>query len=387
MKKTVVLYPGLAVSHFVPMVQLADVLLEEGYAVVVAFIDPTLKGDIALAAVIDRAAASKPSVLFHMLPRAEDAPTFVHDSKFMVRYLEFVGRYSRHLHDFLFSMPPGSVHAVLVDMLSTEVLDVTSKLGIPAYAFFPSNASALAVSVQASSVRSEGQPSFGELGDAPLNLHGVPSMPASHLNAEMLEDPGRATFKATMNMFRRIQEANGILVNTFASIEPRAVLALSDPRSFPKMPPVYCIGPLVAGNGGQGTEKKHECLAWLDEQPEHSVVFLCFGSTGAGNHSEEQLNEIATGLERSGHRFLWVVRAPPHDCDVQTVQISERLQDIKERKEIATLANEMNPDEIQIPAKKPSNFTPPKEAATKTIDLLTGDPEKTAIISANLDLK
>ncbi|CAD6333120.1 unnamed protein product [Miscanthus lutarioriparius] len=312
MKKTVVLYPGLAVSHFVPMVQLADVLLEEGYAVVVAFIDPTLKGDIALAAVIDRAAASKPSVLFHMLPRAEDAPTFVHDSKFMVRYLEFVGRYSRHLHDFLFSMPPGSVHAVLVDMLSTEVLDVTSKLGIPAYAFFPSNASALAVSVQASSVRSEGQPSFGELGDAPLNFHGAPTMPASHLHAEMLEDPGSETFKATMDMVSRIQDANGILVNTSASIEPRAVSALSDPRSFPKMPPVYCVGPLVAGNGGQATEK-HECLAWLDEQPEQSVVFLCFGSTGAGNHSKEQVKEIATGLERSGHRFLWVVRAPPHD--------------------------------------------------------------------------
>ena len=47
----------------------------------------------------------------------------------------------------------------------------------------------------------------------------------------------------------------------------------------------------------------------------------------------------------------------------------------------------MNPDEIQILAKKPSNFTPPKEAATKTIDLLTGDPEKMAIISANLDPK
>ena len=47
----------------------------------------------------------------------------------------------------------------------------------------------------------------------------------------------------------------------------------------------------------------------------------------------------------------------------------------------------MNPDEIKIPAKKPSNFTPPKEATTKTIDLLTGDPKKTAIISANLDPK
>ena len=51
------------------------------------------------------------------------------------------------------------------------------------------------------------------------------------------------------------------------------------------------------------------------------------------------------------------------------------------------LANEMNPDEIKILAKKPSNFAPPKEATTKTIDLLTGDPEKTTIISANLDPK
>ena len=35
-----------------------------------------------------------------------------------------------------------------------------------------------------------------------------------------------------------------------------------------------------------------------------------------------------------------------HDCDVQAVQISKRLQDIKEGKEIAMLANEINPDEI-----------------------------------------
>lgn len=49
-----------------------------------------------------------------------------------------------------------------------------------------------------------------------------------------------------------------------------------------------------------------------------------------------------------------------YDCDVQVVQISERLQDLKTGKEIATLTMEMNPDEIQIPAKKPSNFTPPK---------------------------
>uniref|UniRef100_A0A453PQ98 Uncharacterized protein n=1 Tax=Aegilops tauschii subsp. strangulata TaxID=200361 RepID=A0A453PQ98_AEGTS len=39
-EKTVVLYPGLFVSHFVPMMQLAGALLDHGYAVSVALIDP-----------------------------------------------------------------------------------------------------------------------------------------------------------------------------------------------------------------------------------------------------------------------------------------------------------------------------------------------------------
>jgi hypothetical protein len=51
----------------------------------------------------------------------------------------------------------------------------------------------------------------------------------------------------------------------------------------------------------------------FDKQPEGSVVFLCFGSIGASNHSKDQLREIAIGLEKSGHRLLWVVRAPPPD--------------------------------------------------------------------------
>jgi len=56
-----------------------------------------------------------------------------------------------------------------------------------------------------------------------------------------------------------------------------------------------------------GTDKK-ECLRWLDEQPSRSVVYLCFGSRGS--FSVSQLGEIAKGLERSGKRFLWVVKKP-----------------------------------------------------------------------------
>ncbi|CAL5086150.1 unnamed protein product [Urochloa decumbens] len=329
MQKTIVLYPGLAVSHFVPMMQLADALLAQGYAVAVALIDLTLDHDAALAAAVrDAAASAKPAVTFHTLPRINNnPPAFTGGGvDFLLWYSEMVRRYNEHLREFLLSStpPPRSVHAVVVDALSMEALDVAKELGVPGYTFYATNASALAVFVQLHSIRAENQPSFRELGDTPLDFRGVPPMPASHLFVEMLEHPESEIYKALMSMMRRNTNADGILVNTFASLEARAVEALGDPQIlFPPggggggggerrmMPPVYCVGPLAAASAAaEAVQDKHECLAWLDTQPERSVVFLCFGSIGAATHSEEQLREIAVGLERSGHRFLWVVRAP-----------------------------------------------------------------------------
>ncbi|KAF8732949.1 hypothetical protein HU200_015300 [Digitaria exilis] len=324
MKKTVVLYPGLAVSHFVPMMQLADALLDEGYAVVVALIDATMEHDASFAAAVRRrAASSTPAITFHTLPRIHDPPAITPtDARFLLRYFELVRRYNNGLLELLRSMPPRSIHAVVVDALSNEALNVAKEMGVPAYTFFAWSASALAVFLQlsaAASVRDEGQQvSFKELGDSPLDLLGVPPMPASHLNREMLEDPNGEIYQAWMSSVAKNLEANGMLVNTFVSLEARALVALNDPKFLPgsefTMPPVYAVGSFVEGPGGERETKQkhdHECLVWLDKQPGHSVVFLCFGSTGW--HTEEQLKEIAIGLERSGHRFLWVVRAPVSD--------------------------------------------------------------------------
>ncbi|CAL5065145.1 unnamed protein product [Urochloa decumbens] len=104
---------------------------------------------------------------------------------------------------------------------------------------------------------------------------------------------------AMVDVRRRIADADAVVLNTFESLERRAVEALLDLRCGGKpMPPVYCIGPVV-GDGGD-TDPAAE--------PERSVVYLCFGSRGT--LAAAQLREIAAGLERSGHRFLWVVRTP-----------------------------------------------------------------------------
>ncbi|KAK9057723.1 hypothetical protein SSX86_022560 [Deinandra increscens subsp. villosa] len=49
-----------------------------------------------------------------------------------------------------------------------------------------------------------------------------------------------------------------------------------------------------------------QCLNWLDKQASKSVIFVSFGTTTS--FSQQQITEIATGLENSGHKFVWVVR-------------------------------------------------------------------------------
>ena len=119
----------------------------------------------------------------------------------------------------------------------------------------------------------------------------------------------------SLHAFERIAESSrGIVVNTFDWLETRALRALRDGECVPggTTPPVYCVGPMVSsGDSGSGEKKRHECLAWLDAQPESSVVFLCFGSMGT--FPKKQLEEIAVGLEKSGQRFLWVVQTPRGD--------------------------------------------------------------------------
>jgi hypothetical protein len=58
-----------------------------------------------------------------------------------------------------------------------------------------------------------------------------------------------------------------------------------------------------------------------------------------------------------------------------------------EREEIATVDAEINPKELEIPAKRPSILAPPKEADVKRIDLGTSDPSKMATISTHLFAK
>ncbi|WVZ94055.1 hypothetical protein U9M48_039997 [Paspalum notatum var. saurae] len=284
-KKTIVLYPSLGVGHLNPMVELAKALLRRGLGVLIAVVDAP-DTDAVSAAAVARLAAANPAIAFRLLP----VP----------------------------ASPDAGAHplALLLDMFCVDALDVAAELRVPAYFFFPSAASDLAVFLNLPYYYPT-VPSFREMAkDKNMLVRCYPGMPPIRADdmLQSVQDKESDATRVRLYQFRRMAEGRGVLVNSFDWLEPAALKALRCGACVPTgpTPAVYCIGPLVNRGGSQGErgtdERPHECLAWLDAQPRSSVVFLCLGSKGA--FSASQLQEIARGLETSGHRFLWAVRSP-----------------------------------------------------------------------------
>ncbi|KQK09608.1 UDP-glycosyltransferase 88A1 [Brachypodium distachyon] len=312
MKQTVVLFAGAGVGHVTPMTELAYVFLKHGYDVTMVLLEPPFKSTDSGASFIERIAASNPSISFHVLPPLP-APDFAASGKHpFLLMLQLARDYNAPLEAFLRSIPRERLHSLVLDMFCVHAMDVGTAVGVPVYTFFASGASCLSVLTQFPALVAGRQSGLKDLGDTPLDFLGVPPMPASHLIRELLEHPEDEMCKAMTNIWKRNTETMGVLVNTFEALESRAVQSLRDPLCVPGriLPPVYCVGPLVSKGTAKDDSKaeRNECLAWLDAQPDRSVVFLCFGSKGT--LSADQLKEMAVGLERSGQRFLWSVRTP-----------------------------------------------------------------------------
>ncbi|OEL12807.1 hypothetical protein BAE44_0026173, partial [Dichanthelium oligosanthes] len=171
-RKTVVLYPGLGVGHLTPMVQLAKLFVHHGIAVTVALVEPQVES-ASFSAVVARAAAANPSVTFHVLP----PPPAPAEGEAPPGRFEYLRLMDAPLRSFLRSLP--AVHALVLDMFCAGSLDVAAEVGIPAYFFFTSCASFLAVFLHLPSVAASMDKSFAELGDSLLRLPVAPPFKAS----------------------------------------------------------------------------------------------------------------------------------------------------------------------------------------------------------------
>ncbi|XP_027065991.1 zeatin O-glucosyltransferase-like [Coffea arabica] len=70
----------------------------------------------------------------------------------------------------------------------------------------------------------------------------------------------------------------------------------------------WAVGPFnpVEINEQKNTGQRHYCLEWLDKQGPNWVIFVCFGSNTSV--SDEEATQIAIGLEKSGQKFIWILK-------------------------------------------------------------------------------
>ncbi|XP_047163309.1 zeatin O-glucosyltransferase-like [Vigna umbellata] len=71
---------------------------------------------------------------------------------------------------------------------------------------------------------------------------------------------------------------------------------------------VWALGPFnpLAIEKKDSIGFRHSCMEWLDKQEQSSVIYISFGTTTA--LTDEQIQQIAIGLEQSKQKFIWVLR-------------------------------------------------------------------------------
>ncbi|KAF7149031.1 hypothetical protein RHSIM_Rhsim03G0194700 [Rhododendron simsii] len=316
MEDTIILHPSPVMGHLVPMVELGKLILTHNPSFSIIILITTAPFDTgSISSYIKHVTVATPSVHFHHLPTISPPSTTSSDNIAALAF-ELPRLYNSNLHHALQTMisQKSRPKASIIDLFCNSSFEVFISLDIPTYYFCTSGASILSAIL---SLPKTHQILLEKNKDtnASIEFPGVPPIPTPDLPGNFLDTEGIA-YKSFFGTAINMAKSAGILTNTCHAFEPRAVKAISDGLCTPNLPTpsVYCIGPIVANSG---EDHEHECLRWLDSQPSRSVVFLCFGSMGL--FKAERLTEMAIGLEKSGHRFLWVVRSPPADGETKSI--------------------------------------------------------------------
>ncbi|XP_039684644.1 scopoletin glucosyltransferase [Medicago truncatula] len=112
-------------------------------------------------------------------------------------------------------------------------------------------------------------------------------------------------------MLETIRKSKGLIVNNFAELDGEDCIKHYEKTMGYK---AWHLGPAClirktfqekSVRGNESVVSVHECLSWLNSKEENSVLYICFGSIS--HFSDKQLYEIASGIENSGYKFVWVV--------------------------------------------------------------------------------
>lgn len=297
----VALLPSAGMGHLTPFLRLAALLT--AHNVQVTFITPIPTVSLAESQSLSHLFTNFPQITqkqLHLLPLDESSANS--EDPFYYHF-ELIRRSSHLLSPLLSSLSP-PLSAMITDMsFASTVIPITDSLGLPNYIFFTSSAKMLTLYVSFHTMLGPNC----EIKDG-LKVSGLEPIPKAWIPPPLLEEDNNLLKTFFTQNGKKMTESDGILVNTYESIEHEALAALNEGRVLIGLPSAIAIGPLPPCKFETSQQ-----LAWLDNQPTGSVFYISFGSRTA--MSREQIRELGEGLVRSGCRFLWVVKDKKVDME------------------------------------------------------------------------
>lgn len=214
-----------------------------------------------------------------------------------------------------FGSQPNPPIAIISDLFLGWTHDLASDLGLPRVLFSPSGAKAVAFI----HCLWRTMPTLADPADVESPV-GFPEIPNSPKYPWWQLSPVYRSYKAgdpvsefIKDGMRRANPASwGIVFNSFAELETKYLDYTRNDLGHAR---VWAVGPLLPSKevgsterGGSGPVPAGEVMSWLDEHPDASVVYVCFGSQVV--LTRRQMEALANGLDKSATRFVWSVKGP-----------------------------------------------------------------------------
>ncbi|QHO08963.1 UDP-glycosyltransferase [Arachis hypogaea] len=203
------------------------------------------------------------------------------------------------------------IDCIIYDSVAPWALDVAKRFGIVGASYFTQNMAVNSIyyHVQLGKIKVP-------LIESEISLPSMPKlqlcdMPSFFNNCD--DDEDLAVLDLATGQFSNVDKADWVLCNSFYELDKE--VADWTMKIWPKF---RTIGPNIPSvfldkrikddedYGGAAFKSEEECMEWLDNKPNGSVIYVSFGSLVPLD--EEQMREIAYGLRDSNHYFLWVVR-------------------------------------------------------------------------------
>ncbi|KAL5777958.1 hypothetical protein ACOSP7_010884 [Xanthoceras sorbifolium] len=303
-KPHVAVLPSPGMGHIIPLFEFAKRLVVH-HGIRVSFLVINSDEDSAAKDYFLRSTALPSGLDVVDLPPVNVSAIIRDDMLLLTRICVMVEESLKSLKSLLIEL--GKPEAVVIDLLCTLAFEVCSDLSIPVYSFFTPSTAFLTFSLYLPTLDREVEGEFVDLPE-PIPIPGCsPVRPEDLL--DQVRDRNNDQYRWYLAHMSRLPLAAGIMLNTWEELEPVSLKAIREHPFFLQIPtpPVYLVGPMIKQDEPLSSSDE-ECLAWLDNQPSDSVLFIALGS--GGTLTTKQLIEMARGLEISQQRFIWVLRRP-----------------------------------------------------------------------------